>query len=159
MVGENATIKCIEATLTQMNDFGWLTSSLKPTYTNMRSLVDDLRYDDTIFEMISQKKYAQVTPPSPEPKNRKRSTGPQLHLRNQHLMGSQLVLINVTERDSGFYTCLASNNVGLSWVAMYLEVIPYQTWDIWIGKSLINESYMIGINCPHHSIANAYHLN
>jgi len=120
-VGDNVSIVCYELITSTIPDFRWLkwTGPLNETLlTKILQQKSGVRaLDDKVAKVIHGKFYRPTKKDATWPSGNGRSV----------VRGVEISLTNVTVEDSGFYTCIASNQIGEDYASMYLNVIERTT--------------------------------
>ncbi|XP_057305893.1 fibroblast growth factor receptor 2-like isoform X2 [Hydractinia symbiolongicarpus] len=114
-VGDNTTIECYELISGTIPDFRWLKWKGAFNQTVLKKAADsDLHdVDQNVLEVLNVDLFKEIS----------RSLSG-MNPNKKNIFGVELVLVNLTVNDSGYYTCLASNHIGSDSANMYLNVLP-----------------------------------
>ncbi|XP_057305894.1 titin-like [Hydractinia symbiolongicarpus] len=114
-VGDNTTIECYELISGTIPDFCWLKWKGAFNQTVLKKAADsDLHdVDQNVLQVLNVDLFKEIS---------RSSSG--MNPNKKNIFGVELVLVNLTVNDSGYYTCLASNHIGSDSANMYLNILP-----------------------------------
>ncbi|XP_057305891.1 fibroblast growth factor receptor 4-like isoform X2 [Hydractinia symbiolongicarpus] len=124
-VGENTTIECLDIISLSVSHFNWFKWAHSVNKTVIQKVIDS-QSQQFLSKFGKFLHRNQSNPISIE------------NVGKSGIYGVELMLVNLTVNDSGYYTCLVSNHIGIDSANMYLNVLQREQ------QTLIASSRKVG---------------